>query len=207
MGQPTPKQPVERLSSPPQPGTSSPSCSKVEPAVQILRGDAQWLTVVDQRTIGVFVAVGWVTLAAWLGWSGWRELNERTTDRSGSFQEAAKALDAWRDDGPAYRVEVNSAPWQEWTLLPGIGETTAKRIVEYRDQAGGFGRIDDLRRVRGIGPKTLERLRPYLLLEPPSRATVVLEDHARSGQGSLPWTSSSPANSSLPATSRKPSPL
>jgi competence ComEA-like helix-hairpin-helix protein len=152
----------------------------------------------------VFVAVGWVTLAAWLSWSGWRELNKRTTDRLGSLQEASEAL---RDDGPAFRVEVNSAPWQEWTLLPGVGETTAKRIVEHRDRAGGFGSIDELRRVRGIGPKTLERLRPYLLLEPPSRATAVFEGHARSGQGSLPWTSSSPANSSLPATSRKPSPL
>ena len=65
--------------------------------------------------------------------------------------------------------------------------------------------MDDLRRVRGIGPKTLERLRPYLLLEPPSRATSGFTDHARFGQGSLPWTSSSPANSSLPATSPKPS--
>lgn len=204
MVQPTPKQTVEKLSNPPQPGTSSSSCSTVERAVRVSRVEAQWLTVVDQRTIGAFVTVGWVTLAAWLSWSGWRELNERTTERSGSLQEASEAS---RDDGPAFRVEVNSAPWQEWTLLPGVGETTAKRIVEHRDRAGGFGRIDDLRRVRGIGPKTLERLRPYLLLEPPSRATAVFEGHARSGQGSLPWISSSPANSSLPATSRRPSPL
>jgi competence ComEA-like helix-hairpin-helix protein len=161
----------------------------------------QWLTPADQRTILGLVAVGWIALAAWLAWSGWRKLEERGL-RHGESRTAAE-----HRDGPRFQVEVNSAPWQEWTLLPGIGETTAKRIVEHRERVGGFARLDDLRRVRGIGPKTLERLRPYLWLEPSSRATSGFTDHARFGQGSLPWTSSSPANSSLPATSPKPSPL
>ncbi len=162
--------------------------------------EPQWLAAADLRTIAVFVAAGWIALASWLGWSGWRQFDERELDRGGRLEAPANL-------GPSFRVEVNSAPWPEWTLLPGIGETTAKRIVEHRDRAGGFARLDDLRQVRGIGPKTLERLRPYLLLEPPSRATTGFPDHARFGQGPLPWTSSSPANSSLPATSPRPSPL
>ncbi|UUO08874.1 helix-hairpin-helix domain-containing protein [Blastopirellula sp. J2-11] len=63
----------------------------------------------------------------------------------------------------AYIVDINQADWPELTQLPGIGETLAKRIVESRETMGPFLDHHDLQRVRGIGPRTLERLRPYLL--------------------------------------------
>jgi competence ComEA-like helix-hairpin-helix protein len=163
------------------------------------RTSAPWLAATDQRTIGAFVGAGWLMLAVWLALSGWVPWDERGGEPTSQPRRPA--------DGLQYQVDVNAAAWQEWALLPGIGETTAKRIVEYRERTGRFARLDDLRRVRGIGPKTLERLRPYLLLEPPSRATAGFTDHARFGQETLPWTSSSPANSSHPATSPKRSPL
>ena len=62
-----------------------------------------------------------------------------------------------------FQLDANTAGWAEWTLLPGIGETLAKRIVESREHAGPFRRHEDLLRVAGIGPRTLDRLRPYLL--------------------------------------------
>ncbi|MBW3595805.1 MAG: helix-hairpin-helix domain-containing protein [Planctomycetes bacterium] len=68
-----------------------------------------------------------------------------------------------RDPPPIdFLVDVNSAPWTELSLLPGVGETLAKRIVESRAADGPFREHDDVLRVRGIGPKTLERMRPYL---------------------------------------------
>lgn len=66
-----------------------------------------------------------------------------------------------------YRIDINSATWVEWIQLPGIGETLARRIVEDRRQNGPFEKVDDLRRVKGIGPKTIENLRPYLRVETP----------------------------------------
>lgn len=67
----------------------------------------------------------------------------------------------------AFQLDVNRADWPEWTLLPRIGETLARRIVESRESAGLFESHDDLLRVSGIGPKTLANVRPYLLpLEP-----------------------------------------
>ncbi|MER3451513.1 MAG: hypothetical protein C4300_05170 [Thermus sp.] len=42
--------------------------------------------------------------------------------------------------------------------LPGIGPTLAKRIVDNRP----YQRVEDLLKIRGIGPATLERLRPYV---------------------------------------------
>jgi competence protein ComEA len=61
-----------------------------------------------------------------------------------------------------YRVDLNKADWPEFVALPDIGELLARRIVQYREQSGPFTRVDDLQRVRGIGPKTMERLRPFL---------------------------------------------
>jgi competence protein ComEA len=65
-----------------------------------------------------------------------------------------------------YLVDINKAQWPELVELPQIGETLARRIVESRAAAGPFGDHDDLMRVNGIGPRTLERLRPYLLPMP-----------------------------------------
>jgi competence protein ComEA len=65
-----------------------------------------------------------------------------------------------------FEVDINEAQWPELVLLPGIGETLAKRIVESRRTLGPFRDHDDLRRVRGIGPKTLEGMRPYLRAMP-----------------------------------------
>ena len=68
-------------------------------------------------------------------------------------------------------VNPNTAPWAELTVLPRIGETMARAIVRYREAATGgdgagsrpvFRRAADLAQVRGIGPKTVQRLAPYL---------------------------------------------
>jgi competence protein ComEA len=62
-----------------------------------------------------------------------------------------------------FQIDVNQAELPELTQLPGIGEVLAGRIVESRRKDGPFANLDDLRRVRGIGPKILERLRPYFI--------------------------------------------
>jgi competence protein ComEA len=60
-------------------------------------------------------------------------------------------------------IDINEADWPEFCLLPGVGETLAKRIVEYRRLNGPFEDLEALRRVRGIGPKTFNDMQPYLL--------------------------------------------
>ena len=62
-----------------------------------------------------------------------------------------------------FKLDVNRADWPEWTVLPGVGEVLAKRIVESREADGPFKSHGDLLRVHGIGPRTLERIMPYLL--------------------------------------------
>ena len=62
-----------------------------------------------------------------------------------------------------YLVDINHADWPEIIQLPRLGETMARRILNERDQNGPFAQVEDLVRVNGIGPKTLEKIRPYLL--------------------------------------------
>jgi competence protein ComEA len=65
-----------------------------------------------------------------------------------------------------FEVDVNTADAPELMQLPGIGATISQRIIESRQEDGPFAGPDDLRRVRGIGKKVLERMRPYLRFGP-----------------------------------------
>jgi len=59
-------------------------------------------------------------------------------------------------------VDVNAADRDELELLPRIGPTLADRIVQERSRGGRFESVQALTRVRGIGPRTVERLRPLV---------------------------------------------
>ena len=71
-----------------------------------------------------------------------------------------------------YWVDINTGQMPDFLLLPEVGESLARRIVAEREANGPFRDHDDLRRVRGIGPKTLERIKPYLRPLPRMDATV-----------------------------------
>jgi competence protein ComEA len=71
-------------------------------------------------------------------------------------QAQASSTRALRD-GEA--LELNTATAADLEMLPGIGPALAGRIVESRATSGPFLAVDELQRVRGIGPRTLQRLR------------------------------------------------
>ncbi len=62
------------------------------------------------------------------------------------------------------QVDINNASEQELTQLKGVGPAIAKRIIEYRNAHGRFSKPDDLLGVRGIGEKTLEKMRAQILI-------------------------------------------
>jgi competence protein ComEA len=64
------------------------------------------------------------------------------------------------------RLDINRATWVEWMQLEEIGETLARRIVEDREHRGPFLSIDDLARVKGLGPATIARVRDSLECRP-----------------------------------------
>jgi len=62
-------------------------------------------------------------------------------------------------------VNVNTASAAELEMLPGIGASRAKALIEAREAKGGFKSLDDLLAVKGIGEASLAKLRPHLTLE------------------------------------------
>ena len=63
---------------------------------------------------------------------------------------------------PRPEVSVNRAGAAELVALPGIGPVTARRILEDRELHGRFLTLGDLRRVKGLTPKTLQKIRGYV---------------------------------------------
>ena len=84
-----------------------------------------------------------------------------------SGQEPPAEPDAERAMPDADLVDLNRATLAELDTLPGVGPRTAQRIVEYREENGGFTRIEELMNVRGIGERTFLRLKPLVTVGSP----------------------------------------
>jgi competence protein ComEA len=63
------------------------------------------------------------------------------------------------------QIALNSATLEQLERLPGVGPSMAGRILAYRQQAGSFTRVEDLRLVQGIGPKKFAKIAPCVKLE------------------------------------------
>ena len=65
----------------------------------------------------------------------------------------------------ARQVDINTADGAELERLPEVGPAVAARIVMFRRQHGWFTRIEELQEVSGVGPKTFEALKDYVVVE------------------------------------------
>ena len=63
---------------------------------------------------------------------------------------------------PSGPVNLNTATLEQLETLDGVGPATAQKIVEYREQHGGFKSVDELDQVSGIGEKRLAALRDHV---------------------------------------------
>lgn len=63
-------------------------------------------------------------------------------------------------------IDINQASASQLTELPGIGPVLASRVVQFRSLHGSFLSVDDLLLIKGIGKKTLDKIRPYIMVSP-----------------------------------------
>ncbi len=61
-------------------------------------------------------------------------------------------------------ISINSASISELCTLPGIGESTAEKIIEYRNNYGGFNSLEELKNISGIGEKKYEKIKELITL-------------------------------------------
>lgn len=76
-----------------------------------------------------------------------------------TMDNAEAAAEAETGTGTGDRVNLNTASLEELDSLPGIGPATAKLILEYRQQYGGFAAPEEIMNVKRIGEKTYEKLK------------------------------------------------
>lgn len=81
---------------------------------------------------------------------------------SGTDKEAPPAMGS--AEQPSDGISINSAAPAELMEIPGIGEKKARAIIDYRTEHGPFQSVEDLTKVKGIGDKMLEKMKPHIRL-------------------------------------------
>jgi competence protein ComEA len=70
-----------------------------------------------------------------------------------------------KSSGDGEKINLNTAPPEELEKVPGVGPSTAKAIIAGRP----YGDVGELRNVLGVGPAKLEKMLPYITIEPPGK--------------------------------------
>jgi competence ComEA-like helix-hairpin-helix protein len=153
------------------------------------------MTLYTRPQLAVLVAV--VAVAGiGLAVGHWRRLHPELAERLEAFDRGSSPSDEWtrgavptmaspssKLDDPAAPLDVNRASVLDLTRLPGIGPALATRIVTARERDGPFTTVEDLRRVRGLGRATLDRLRVLVTAEPAGDASTPVTVPAASVTG------------------------
>ncbi|MDP1662263.1 MAG: helix-hairpin-helix domain-containing protein [Phycisphaerales bacterium] len=124
-------------------------------APQPLAAAAKWGAIAVLGSVAI-IAVTWVILT-----NRTQPLIVPSTDRP------AASADAEQPQAPTIGslLDLNSATAAQLEHLPGIGPALAARIIADRTQHGPYATVEQLDRVRGIGPKTVEKLRPHITVK------------------------------------------
>lgn len=133
----------------------------------------EWLALTNTERNVILFLTG--TMLAGLGLRLYREtfpggpqFDYRSQDSTFAVLSAAPEDSSAADESNSSgRVNLNTATKGQLMQLPGIGETTAERILIYRDEQGRFTSVDELTSVKGISKKKLEKLRPFISVEEP----------------------------------------
>ncbi len=81
-----------------------------------------------------------------------------TTEKAGKKKNISKTT----KKAAVKNIDINSANKETLTQIPGIGPKTADSILKYRKANGKFKSVNDLTSVKGIGDKSLKKMKPFL---------------------------------------------
>ncbi|MCE1164506.1 MAG: helix-hairpin-helix domain-containing protein [Bacteroidetes bacterium] len=97
-----------------------------------------------------------------------KEISEKTNRLADSLKnsEGKNTKKGGKEEKLKGRViNINTAPKEELILLPGVGESTADKILLYRKEHSRFKKPEDIQKIKGIGKKKFEKLKPYITVD------------------------------------------
>jgi len=116
----------------------------------------------------IILVVALILLVGAVGFIIRKVINKQRILRSSdiNMKETFKREDENREESPlpSEPVNINTAGLMEIEALPYLGIERSKDIIEYRDKNGPFKSLDELTNISGIGPKTLDKLKPLITL-------------------------------------------
>ena len=78
--------------------------------------------------------------------------------------ETPKTTTTTKSTTPVGKININTASAGQLDALPGIGPAYAGRIIDYRNANGGFKSIEEVQNVKGIGPKTFDKMKDMITI-------------------------------------------
>ncbi|MCF6150294.1 MAG: helix-hairpin-helix domain-containing protein [Candidatus Kuenenia sp.] len=73
-------------------------------------------------------------------------------------------------------VNINTATEAQLAMLPGVGDKLAKKIIEHRTKIGPFKTLEEIKTVKGVKDKKLEKFKEFLILEGETTIEVVKDN-------------------------------
>lgn len=92
----------------------------------------------------------------------WRDVNEQVAAWLAMKEAEAAEAAAQAEPAPPSMIDLNRATSEQLDTLPGIGPSKAAAIVAYREEHGPFQTIEDIMKVKGIGPATFDKLKSLI---------------------------------------------
>jgi len=89
------------------------------------------------------------------------EIKRKVLELQDTIEYAKKDVSSLKEQS----ININSANLNELTMLPGIGEKTAEKIIELRTERGKFARLEDLMDVKGIGEVKFNKIKKFLYIK------------------------------------------
>jgi len=90
-----------------------------------------------------------------------QEIKKQVLELQDNFSYEKKDIESLKEKS----ININTAGVDELVLLPGIGEKTAEKIIEFRTESGNFKRLDELMEVKGIGEVKFNKIKKFLYIE------------------------------------------
>ncbi|HEY5536673.1 MAG TPA: ComEA family DNA-binding protein [Ignavibacteria bacterium] len=100
-----------------------------------------------------------------LPYEGKEKLLIISEDSLKSAEKEKKTRSKKEDKLVGRQININTASKEELILLPGVGEKTALKIIDYREKNDSFKKIEEIMNIKGIGQKKFEKMKIYIKVE------------------------------------------